>query len=172
LQAGALAGKRRAEALADVTFYGADGLPVASTFPNWQAGQEQTALQIAPTFYEMVLESPQEQTLFSEVQLYERDFRAAFVPLRIRRDTLGVLGVVLPSNFIVQAASTSRTLFSLLFSVAAGLAVLLGLLVAQRIVRPVMRLLQVSRAITEGDLSQRVGIAPTRTGSWRNRLTQ
>jgi two-component system sensor histidine kinase ResE len=149
----------KTESLADVTLYGTNGLPLASTFPDWDDSEQQATLQISADRFRDTLAAPESKTLLDELELYERSFRAAYVPLRIRRDTLGVLGVALPSNFIVQAASTSRVSFVLFFSLATMLVVLLGLLVAQRIVKPVMRLLQVSRAITEGDLSQRVDIA-------------
>jgi two-component system sensor histidine kinase ResE len=58
-----------------------------------------------------------------------------------------------------QLLATNVTLSLLLFSAAAALVVLVGLFVAQRIVSPVSRLERVSRAIADGDFSQRVDIS-------------
>lgn len=67
----------------------------------------------------------------------------------------GALEMRAARQFLVANVTSSLILFSL----TAALVVLVGLFVAQRIVRPVSRLERVSRAIANGDFSQRVDIS-------------
>jgi two-component system phosphate regulon sensor histidine kinase PhoR len=77
----------------------------------------------------------------------------------VGNDSLGVFGVALPSNFFVQAGATNRTTYFAVFFALMVAVVVIGYAVSQRITSPLGRLVRTSRAVAEGDLDQRTGIA-------------
>jgi len=93
-----------------------------------------------------------------EVSLYDRRFQILYAPLMVRQESVGVLGVALPSNFIVTTEATSRNLFSLIFSLGTVAVIVVGYLLSQSIARPILRVRDVSLAVASGDLGQRTGI--------------
>jgi len=76
----------------------------------------------------------------------------------VRQETLGVLGVALPSNFIVSVESTSRNLLTVIFSLGSIGVIIAGYLLARSIARPITRLRDVALAVAGGDLDQRTGL--------------
>ena len=82
----------------------------------------------------------------------------AFGPLQIRESLLGIFSVTLPSNFIVQKTATSRLQFGVIFTLAMMLVFVIGYLISRRIIVPIIRLVQTSRAVAAGDLGQQTGI--------------
>ncbi|NDJ53361.1 MAG: HAMP domain-containing protein [Chloroflexi bacterium] len=152
----------KSESLADLALYlgnAENAALVGSTIPNWQIEPQSTVLMIDPALYAETLENS-EQTAIRALTLFEREYRSALAPLVIRGQAVGVRGVLLPSSFVVQAVSTSRDTFILVFTVATLATVLVGYLVAQRIVRPIMDLQRLSAAVGAGDLQARAEIIP------------
>jgi signal transduction histidine kinase len=90
-----------------------------------------------------------------DLQLYGRDYQIAFTPLVIRQQTAGNIGVVLPSNYLVDTASTSRNTFSLFFAFITVAVIVLGYLLSTNIARPILRLRALSQAVAAGDLDQK-----------------
>lgn len=144
------------ETLADVTFYDNQGQVLATTF---RGGGEQVKdiLEVSPAFCQSVAFRPNE-TLRRSLTLYGRPYEMAFGPLRIREALLGIFSVTLPSNFIVEKAATSRVQFGILFTSAMVLVFVVGYLISRRIIVPIIRLVQTSRAVAAGDLGQQTGI--------------
>jgi len=144
------------EALADITFYDDTGKVLATTLPG---GEEQIEdlLQVTPTFCQSILARP-EETLRHSLTLHGRPYEMAFGTLRIRDTRLGIFSVTLPSNFILQKAATSRIQFGILFTLATVLVFVIGYLISRRIIVPIIHLVQTSRAVAAGDLSQQTGI--------------
>lgn len=93
-----------------------------------------------------------------EVRMYDRRFQVLYAPLMVRQEPVGVLGVALPSNFIVTTEATSRNLFSLIFSLGTVAVIVVGYLLSQSIARPILRVRDVSLAVASGDLGQKTGI--------------
>jgi signal transduction histidine kinase len=89
-----------------------------------------------------------------DLQLYGRDYQIAFTPLLIRQQTVGNIAVVLPSNYLVDTASTSRNTFSLFFAFITVAVIVLGYLLSTSIARPILRLRALSQAVAAGDLNQ------------------
>jgi PAS domain S-box-containing protein len=144
------------EALADITFYDNKGKVLATTLPS---GEEQIGdlLQVTSTFCQSIIARPDE-TFHRSVTLYGRPYGMVYGLLQIRGDLLGIFSVTLPSNFIVQKAATSRIRFGVIFTLAMVLVFVIGYLISRRIIIPIIRLVQTSRAVAAGDLSQRTGI--------------
>ena len=71
---------------------------------------------------------------------------------------LGTVRVGMDRALIDQAATTSGRRLLLVFGGVAALAVLLGAFLAQRVTRPIARLVEVAQRVGEGDLSETVTV--------------
>ena len=144
-------------AVARVTFYDEEGRIVETTLAA-DTPAAAVALEESPQRYRAVTAAPGSQVFFRDVELLNQSYRLAFGDWRLRNQSFGFYSVALPSNFIFSALSTSRTLLSIYFSLATAAVLVLGYAIAQRIIRPLNRLVQISTAVTQGDLDQRTGI--------------
>lgn len=159
-------------AVARVTLYNKNGQVIATTLGN---GRESISelLQEPPTQYAAVLnllaESPNRYQVVAEnaetnvplrrLEVLNQDYQLAFGDWRLRNESFGLFSVALPSNFIVNAAATSRNLLNLVFTIATVAVIMIGFVVARSIARPLNRLVDVTTDVTEGNLNQRTGIA-------------
>ncbi|MFV1858731.1 MAG: ATP-binding protein [Anaerolineales bacterium] len=139
------------QSLADVILLDNDGSLVSTTFVEPDAGFG--PIEINPG---LLNETNPSVTL--DFDLYGRDYKSTYAPLVIRQDNTGILGVALPSSFIVTAMATSRTTFSLIFSAGTIATIVVGYLLAQSIAKPILRLRSVSQAVAAGDLNQDTGL--------------
>jgi PAS domain S-box-containing protein len=108
--------------------------------------------------HRLVAAGAKESVPFSQVEVLGQEYWLAFGDWRLRGQSFGLFTVALPGNFIVNAAVTSRRLLSLVFSLSTIAVFMIGFTTAQRIVRPLNRLVQTSLAVAQGDLHQRSGI--------------
>jgi signal transduction histidine kinase len=115
-------------------------------------------LQESSDHYPVVVTKADREVPLKRIQILGHEYTLAYGDWRLRDQSLGLFSVALPSNFIVSAAVTSRNLLSLLFSAATICVFALGFVIAQRIIRPLNRLVQTSVAVAQGDLDQRTGI--------------
>lgn len=159
-------------AVARVTLYDQGGNVIATTLGNGR-DDINDLLHEPPSYYPAILrmlaESPNRYQVVSEnaelqvplrqIEVLNQDYQLAFGDWRLRNESFGLFSVALPSNFIVSAAATSRNLLNIVFTIATIAVITVGFLVARNIVRPLNRLVDVTTAVTEGNLSQRTGIA-------------
>jgi len=148
-----MARKLTETAVARVTVYNTRGMALASTLAATPAGLHET-----PAVYQRLAESAADEVHFRNVEALNQSYRMAYGDWRLRGESLGFYSVALPSNFIVRAGATSRNLLSLYFSLATVAVLLLGYIIARRIIKPLNRLVTISTAVTAGDLQQRTGI--------------
>lgn len=162
-----LLARMKAEASADVVIYAEGGVPIGSTFPNWMEPEQFQALQISPELYQSALTTPLDtplkdlQTAVGNsplVTLFQRDYRTAYAPMVIRGQNVGVLGVLLPLNFVNSAFASGRDNVIWALSLGIALTLVVGLVIGQRIIQPVMELVRLSKAVAHGDLSQRTNV--------------
>lgn len=148
----------KSTSLADVIIYIESGQPVISTLAGQtNNSQELELLSLSREHYLEVLSSSEivhGQTL----AFGGRTYSIAYGPLIVGKDRLGVFGVALPADFVVEAGSTSRNTYVLLFTAVVLVVVLLGYRISRLIINPLMSLLRASQAIAGGDLNQRTGI--------------
>jgi signal transduction histidine kinase len=145
-------------ALADVVFYNENGQAIATTLNGDLTDKLfiQT-ISIPKAIYQTVIE--QDNSVQGENLLVDgRWYRIARAPLMISKDRLAVFAVILPLNFVLESGSASRTNYAILYSVAMVLVIIIGYFVARLIVNPISTLVRASRAIANGDLSQRTQI--------------
>ncbi len=146
-----LLAETKAQSLADLILLDNEGQVFATTFAEPDEGFR--ALEINPG---LINDTSPSITL--DFELYGRDYKATYAPLVIRRNETGILGVALPSNFIVTTMVTSRNTFTGIFTLATIATIVVGYLLAQSIARPILRLRRVSQAVAAGDLNQDTGL--------------
>ena len=139
------------QSLADVVLLDNDGTLVSTTFVEPETG-------FGPVEINPGLLNETNQSVTLDFDLYGRDYKSTYSPLIIRQNKTGILGVALPSSFIVTTMATSRTTFSLIFSAGTILTIVVGYLLAQSIAKPILRLRSVSQAVAAGDLNQDTGV--------------
>jgi len=139
------------QSLADVVLLDNDGTLVSTTFVEPETG-------FGPVEINPGLLNEINQSVTLDFDLYGRDYKSTYSPLIIRQNKTGILGVALPSSFIVTTMATSRTTFSLIFSAGTILTIVVGYLLAQSIAKPILRLRSVSQAVAAGDLNQDTGL--------------
>ncbi len=158
-------------AVARVTLYDQNGQVIATTLGDGRENiadllqeppaQYATVLQLlqeTPGQYQVVAENAALKVPLRQLEVLNQNYQLAFGDWRLRNASYGLFSVALPRNFIVNAAATSRDLLNIVFTTATIGVILIGFLVARRIVRPLNRLVDVTTAVTEGDLNQRTGI--------------
>ena len=146
-------------ALADIVLYGNDGQALATTLGS---ADEETLkfLSITGVEYRSVLTSPG-QVSGVNFELSGRNYTLGRAPLQIGNDRIGVFGVALPSDFVIQFGSNNRTTYVILFTLVMLVVIAIGYFVSRMIIVPLYSLVNTSQAIAGGDLTRRTGI---RTG--------
>jgi signal transduction histidine kinase len=144
----------KVDTLANLTLYSPQGGAVETTFVvAEEAGLD--SLSITPAQYLDVIGRSEGETPIRTIMLNQREFQTAYVPLVIRRDEIGVLGVSWPSTLITSVITTNRNGLAVMFSLVALLVVATGYMVAYNLTRPIRRLADVAQLVAAGDLSQR-----------------
>lgn len=158
-------------AIARVTLYDREGQVVATTLGDNVSGgnellqepQEQynvvvTLLNQSSNYHRVVTMFADSQVPLRQVEILNQNYQLAYGDWRLRSQSFGLFSVALPSNFIVNAAATSRNRLSLLFSIATVVVLTMGFLISQRIVGPLNRLVDVTTVVAGGNLDQRTNI--------------
>ena len=102
-----------------------------------------------------------EQATFSSVELNRRGFRVSYTNWKVRGESLGWMGVILPNDYIASTETRSRSTFLYIFAIGTAAMILIGYLLAQLIARPILRLRDMSQAVAGGDLNQSIGLRQT-----------
>ena len=113
--------------------------------------------------YEPLLQIAQETAMsgltnMREVQLNGRPYQVAFSPLIVRGQQLGRLGIILNTEQMVSSILTSRNQFIVLFFLGTVMVFVLGYMLANNLARPILKLRNLSQAVAEGDLDQRINL--------------
>lgn len=145
--------------LADVVIYDATGQAIATTLVSQgtDSGLFLRTISIPKDTYNQVI-GQDENVEGENLSVDERWFKVARGPLRIADDRLAVYAVILPLDFVVESGSVNRNTYVLIYSVAMFAVIVIGYLVARLIVNPLSTLVSASRAIANGDLTQRTKI--------------
>jgi signal transduction histidine kinase len=140
----------KTQSLADVIILDQSGVMLTSTFPS--AEESRDVIELTPASI-----PEQEEAYTKEFDVAERSYQASYSSVEIRQNQVGLMGVALPSNYVVNAEATSRNTFSLVFSLATLAVIIVGYLLSQSIAKPILKLRSVSKAVADGDLNQRTG---------------
>ncbi len=140
----------KGQALADTLILDFDGSLLAFTRPL-ESGSENVTL----TQEEISKLTP---SYSKSLDLSQREFKVYYSPLVLRQRVVGVLGVALPTNFVVSATSTSRNTLAIVFTCGTLSMIVIGLILAYSISRPILKLRDASLAVAAGDLDKRSGL--------------
>lgn len=146
-----LLGSIKTQALADIAVLEPGGQVSLATMAQPPEGFETIALppdQIAQV-------SP---TLMRDLRLFSRDYKAVYSPLVIRGQAVGILLVLLPSEYVFETGAISRNWFIVIFALGTLAVFAIGYFLARSISRPILRLRSVSQAVASGDLNQKIGL--------------
>ena len=143
----------------DVIFYDASGMAISSTLGvNTADPLFLRTFTIDKAFYDKVVN--QDDSVDGErFEVEERLYRSGFSPLKISDDRIGVFAVVLPMQFVVDQSTVNRNNYVFLYSAAMIAVILVGYYIARIIINPLSSLVRTSRAIADGDLTKRTGVA-------------
>jgi two-component system sensor histidine kinase VicK len=144
------------KAIAYVTLYDPDGNVVETTLPGQGGGSD--LLRESPQVYSTVSTNAEQSTSIRQIEVTNQIYTLAYTDWRLRGQSFGFFSVALPSNFIINAAATSRNTLSLVFSIATAAVFAFGYVISRRIVTPLMQLVRTAKAVSQGDLNQRTGI--------------
>jgi signal transduction histidine kinase len=147
---GLLAGIK-AQALADVAVLDPAGRVSAASLAQPPEGfgavalSPEQAAQVSPAF-------------MRDLTLFSRSYKAVYSPLVVRGQPVGLLAVLLSSDYVFETGSISRNWFTALFALGALAVLAIGFVLARGISQPILRLRSVSQAVAAGDLDQTVGL--------------
>jgi signal transduction histidine kinase len=138
-----------------VTVHDHDGEVVATTLSEGAPRSEELA--ISPAMFQAVVTDPT-RTFQEDREVLGRRVRFAYFPFLTRREVLGSLSIGIESGFVPETGAWGRLQLTAVFSLAMLAVIGLGLLVSRRIIKPITQLVTTSRAVAQGDLTQRSGI--------------
>jgi signal transduction histidine kinase len=90
--------------------------------------------------------------------IFERDFRLHYSPFQARSSELGYLGIALPLNYILSTSFNSRILLTIIFSLTTLGVILIGSILANRLLRPISKLRDVTMEVAGGDLYKKTDL--------------
>jgi signal transduction histidine kinase len=94
-----------------------------------------------------------------DLNLSDDNYQISFRPFTIRNETLGWIGAILPSNFVVSTTALSRDLFSLTFTLGTIAVIAIGYLLARNIALPILKLRTMSQEVAAGNLDHSSGLS-------------
>lgn len=145
---------RRASAAHHITLYAPDGTPLATTFLS----EEQVDLDLGPEQARDV-EEQEQSWLLRRLSGAGRTYYEALGVWEVRGgEAIGLFGAALAESYLVQASPITQAQVILLVAAFFLAVIFLGMLVAQRIARPILQVAQAARRVASGDLEQRVDI--------------
>lgn len=150
----------KGKVLADLLAYQSDGQLLDTTLLL----EEQNAasgLNIPPALFTAILGTADQAVTLREITANKRQYQVAYTPLKIRGQTLAVLGVALPTDSITNLIITNRNGLGVMFALMTLVVVLIGLAISQNIARPIQHLTTTAEAVSEGDLSRQSNIRST-----------
>ena len=137
------------EILGNLTVYDFSGEPLTSTL--------QGPSPIEPGQAQLIIERQDEGSLRRSMSDSGIAYSELVSTFEVRSGTdLGLIGVALPTNFLVETSQVTRGNTFVLMSVALLLVILVGAVVAGRITRPIRDLKEAALRVSGGDLNVHV----------------
>jgi HAMP domain-containing protein len=139
----------RQQTLAQVSFYDLQGNPLTTSL---------TAIQpIDVTQVNEILARQEEGSFQRGIVDSGIEYRELLVTLEVREgEDVGLMGLALPENFIAQTSQITRSNTYVLIGTGLFLAIVVGVVVAGRITRPIQDLKQAAQRVAQGDLEVKV----------------
>jgi two-component system phosphate regulon sensor histidine kinase PhoR len=142
------------QALSPIAFYSPNGELLGDSFIN----VSENNLQLTTPQAQKIVTSLNKDRSPAQISIGETSYQGYYAPLVIRDQQIGFMLVGLPSDFVTDRIGTSRNSFILLFGISFVTIVILGVVISRSITGPVKHLVDITRAIREGDLTRRVDL--------------
>jgi HD-GYP domain-containing protein (c-di-GMP phosphodiesterase class II) len=144
-----LADLLRVDTGGQVSFYNVGGQPLNTTLAQ--------SVPIPPADAQESLARQDEGSLTRALSDSGIEYNELLSPWEVRAgEDMGLMGIAIPTHFLVRASEISRGNTLLLMSLSVALVVLVGLLVARRISLPIRRLRDAAVQVGSGNLRVRV----------------
>lgn len=144
-----LANLLRADTFGQVTFYNNVGEPLNSTLAQ--------SVSIGLADAQESLARQDEGSLTRLLSDSGIEYNELLSPWEVRAgEDVGLMGIAIPTHFLVRASEVSRGNTLLLMSLSVGMVVVVGLLVARRISSPIQRLRDAAMQVGSGNLGVRL----------------
>ncbi len=144
----------KAQSQADVIALDEDGRFLATTLAEPDEGYG--VLEIEPQALSA------QPSLLRSLRLYQRPYESLYAPLVTRQTPVGVLAAVLPSQYIFDTQALSRNIIGVIFAFLTIAVIVLGFVLAQYIVRPILRLRAISQAVAHRPQAMHLSSSITR----------
>ena len=152
----------RQDTLAHITIYDLNGQPIESTLSSF-SGDVGT---IEPESAATVLENQDDTSLIRPLEIASINYSEILGPLEIREyinassvrsnNDQGLIGVSLAEAFLARPSQITRLQIFALTAVAFILVIALGILLANRLTRPLLRIVAASSEVAQGNLDVQV----------------
>jgi signal transduction histidine kinase len=135
-----------------IAVYGGDGTALSSTLVP-DEGLE--AIKMSPASLAALRSGGDTGSAVFGVPVNAREYQFAYSPLVVRDDTIGILGVALSRDYVLNAWADARQPLAVL-TISLMIAIIaLGVYIARLITAPLQELVATARAVTAGNLQQR-----------------
>jgi signal transduction histidine kinase len=161
-------------AVARITLYDRTGRVLATTLGGGQAQALQTLTENEQTYntviqqlaesadqYQLVNQNAERLVALRQIELLGQQYQLAFGVWQLRGESIGLFSVALPTDFILSSAVASRDNTTTFFIILTLVVLVIGFLIAQRIISPLYQLVDVSTSVAQGNLNQRTGLKRT-----------
>lgn len=157
----------RGSALADLAFYGPDGILMQTTFP---AGQNRAPLAIPPEVFTQALLAVQ-QIPVRAFSIETQPYQAAYQPFNYGPNTLGVVAALMPDN-IPYVTETGRQLTALMAAFLAGGVVIVAFVAISRVAARAEKVTAVAHSLARGERARTAMKASDEIGALGQALDQ
>lgn len=142
----------RAQSQSEVTIYDINGVPLGSTLST---GDETLSLDSTQALLAI---HGQDQTSYKrDLNNGDLPYAELLGPWEVRSgEDFGIMGTSLEKTFLLAASTDTRIEIFLLVTISILLVISIGLFLANRITRPLLRLVQASSQVAQGNLAVKV----------------
>ncbi len=139
----------RQEILAQVTIYGLDGKPIASTFTSPTLTTDEVNGVIARQKDSSLRRDGDNQRSLTYSNINYAEMLGVW-KLRGSLD-IGLVGAAIPKNFLIQTSAAARLQLAVVLGAGLFLVLILGGLITNRITQPLLSLVNASKEVTDGN---------------------
>ncbi len=143
----------RTDDLADVTIYGLDGRPMASTL----SGGADVVNPLTAQKTNSLLNSQDQTSPVRDMTIASNQYSEIIGPWEARNgQDLGLMGTSLPRYFLQSTSQITRTQVFVMVALMLLLVVAVGVTLANQITRPLVRIVRASSEVAKGNLDVKV----------------
>lgn len=99
-----------------------------------------------------------DQGLLDQVLINDRAYQLAYAPLSVRGTIIGLISVGLAADYVISPWADVRLPLTLLTGLLTAAIIILGIVIARQITRPLTELVDTAEAVMAGDLERRSAV--------------